>query len=114
MTMTVTQEILLDPRLVEFAGALDPVGAVRCFPGGELLESARPGAVAVVADPRPELVEILVLWGVTVVAVRRTAEGSAGWLADVVDAGAAAALVRPDDEALVRALDTLLHGGRPW
>jgi hypothetical protein len=69
-----------------------------------MLSAVRPGVVVVMVDAHPGVVGMLTRWGASVVAVMLSNAPAVPWLVDVVDEGAVAALVNPDDAALADAV----------
>jgi hypothetical protein len=125
-TVSTRVDVLLDPELPETAldvltgvAQISAAHPLRCTTGA-ILGAVHPGAVVVLCNPTAAIVEILVAWGGTVMAVRddsgpRDRGGDvARWLADVVDAGASAALVRPDTDTLALTLATVLQEQSPF
>ena len=111
--------VLVDPtlpaetarHLLTALGETTGVG-VRCADRAKLLSAVRPGAVVVLADAHPGVVGMLTRWGASVVAVMRQDAPVVPWLVDVVEEGAAAALVNPDDEGLAEAVITAVRTTR--
>lgn len=107
--------VLVDPtlpaetarHLLSALGQTDGVG-VRCADRAKMLSAVRPGVVVVLADAHPGVVGMLTRWGASVVAVALADAPAVPWLVDVVEEGAAVALVNPDDAALADAVTGLI------
>ncbi|HVU72079.1 MAG TPA: hypothetical protein VHE83_03895 [Mycobacteriales bacterium] len=103
--------VLVDPtlpaetarHLLSALGETAGVG-VRCADRSKMLSAVRPGVVVVLADAHPGVVGMLNRWGASVVAVALADSSVVPWLVDVVEEGAVAALMNPDDDALAEAV----------
>jgi hypothetical protein len=119
-TVTTPVDVLLDPELsaqsldvLTGVAQMSAARPVRCERGA-VLGAVHPGAVVILMNPSASIVEVLVAWGGTVMAIRDDALGAGTWLAEIVDAGASAALVHPDLDTLALTLATVLQEQAPF